>query len=101
LVTEDRQADAETEDMELLLKPLSDEQRLLIQLKHVEGLKCRQIATRLGKPLSTITASLSRAYRKIRDARKEKENQKDSHKNAAIPGAVEIKRKQEHEHEHA
>ncbi len=63
------QANEPITDMQLLLKPLSDHQRMLIHLKHVEGLKCRQIAERLGKPLSTVTTALSRAYRTLRELR--------------------------------
>jgi RNA polymerase sigma-70 factor (ECF subfamily) len=63
------QASESTTDMQQLLKPLSDQQRMLIHLKHVEGLKCKQIAERLGKPLSTVTTALSRAYRTLRELR--------------------------------
>lgn len=50
-----------------LLDALSDDERTLIYLKHTEGLKCREIAERLGKPLGTVTAALARAYAKLRD----------------------------------
>ena len=50
-----------------LLDALSDGERTLIYMKHTEGLKCREIAERLGKPLGTVTAALARAYAKLRD----------------------------------
>lgn len=49
-----------------LLERLSDTERSLIYLKHTEGLKCREIAERTGKPLGTVTAALARAYAKLR-----------------------------------
>jgi RNA polymerase sigma-70 factor (ECF subfamily) len=49
-----------------LLDSLDDEERALIHMKHTEGLRCREIAERLGRPLGTITAALARAYAKMR-----------------------------------
>ncbi|NQT86267.1 sigma-70 family RNA polymerase sigma factor [bacterium] len=53
-------------EMADLLELLSDRERSLILMKHTEGLKCREIAQRLGTPLGTVTAALSRAYAKLR-----------------------------------
>ncbi len=53
-------------DVADLLELLSDRERSLIVMKHTEGLKCREIAERLGSPTGTITAALSRAYSKLR-----------------------------------
>ncbi len=36
-------------------------------MKHTEGLKCREIAERLGTPVGTVTSALTRAYAKLRD----------------------------------
>ena len=55
------------EEIESILAVLSDAERSLIYLKHVDGLRCRQIAQRLGKPLGTVTAALARAYHKLRN----------------------------------
>jgi len=49
-----------------VLELLSDRERSLILMKHTEGLKCREIAERLGTPTGTVTAALSRAYAKLR-----------------------------------
>jgi len=49
-----------------LLERLTDEQRTLVHLKHVSGLTCREMARRMGKPLGTVTAALSRAYSRLR-----------------------------------
>jgi RNA polymerase sigma-70 factor (ECF subfamily) len=49
-----------------LLDALSDDERTLIYMKHTEGLKCREIAERLGKPLGTVTAAMARTYAKLR-----------------------------------
>jgi RNA polymerase sigma-70 factor (ECF subfamily) len=55
-------------DVELsdVLELLSDRERSLILMKHTEGLTCREIAERLGTPVGTVTAALSRAYAKLR-----------------------------------
>ncbi len=55
------------EELDAFLEHLTDEQRTLIYLKHVSGLRCREIAQRLDKPLGTVTAALSRAYSRLRD----------------------------------
>jgi len=52
--------------LEALLEELDDRERSLVYLKHVEGLKCREIAERIGKPLGTVTGDLARAYQKLR-----------------------------------
>ena len=50
------------------LGELNDSERALVYLKHTEGLRCREIADRLGKPLGTVTGTLARAYAKLRQA---------------------------------
>jgi len=57
-------------DVEVAMEALSDGERALVTLKHVEGLKCREIADRLGMPLGTVTGTLARAYGKLRRALK-------------------------------
>lgn len=48
------------------LEGLDDEETALVQLKHGEGLTCREIAERTGRPLGTVTSALARAYGKLR-----------------------------------
>ena len=55
-----------TEEIEQMLEHLTDDQRSLIYMKHVGGLRCREIAEQTGKPLGTVTAALSRAYKSLR-----------------------------------
>ena len=57
-------------DVQAAMQDLSDGERALVTLKHVEGLKCREIADRLGMPLGTVTGTLARAYGKLRLAMK-------------------------------
>ena len=54
--------------LETALETLDDHERSLVYLKHVEGLKCRQIAERLALPVGTVTSTLTRSYRKLRRA---------------------------------
>lgn len=54
------------EEIESMLQQLTDDQRSLIYMKHVGGLRCREIAEQTGKPLGTVTAALSRAYKNLR-----------------------------------
>jgi RNA polymerase sigma factor (sigma-70 family) len=53
-------------DVALALGVLSDFEASVLHLKHTEGLRCQQISERLGKPLGTVTSTLSRAYAKLR-----------------------------------
>ena len=55
-----------SEEIESILEQLTDDQRTLIYMKHVGGLRCREIAERTGRPLGTVTAALSRAYKSLR-----------------------------------
>ena len=57
-------------DVDAAMEQLADGERALVALKHVEGLKCREIADRLGMPLGTVTGTLARAYGKLRLALK-------------------------------
>lgn len=47
---------------------LGREDRGLLQLKHIEGWKCREIAQAFGKSIGAVTMSLSRIYRRMRRA---------------------------------
>jgi RNA polymerase sigma-70 factor (ECF subfamily) len=58
--------DSFDESLESALESLNDADRSLIYLKHVQGLKCREIAELLNKPVGTITGTLARIYRKLR-----------------------------------
>lgn len=49
-----------------LIEGLADRDRMLLILKHVDGLKCREIADRLNSPVGTITAALARVYSRLR-----------------------------------
>jgi RNA polymerase sigma-70 factor, ECF subfamily len=53
-------------DLPRALTALNDFEAALLHLKHTEGLSCQQIGRRLGKPVGTVTAALSRAYAKLR-----------------------------------
>jgi len=65
--------DAEAERQEaarLLLESLDrlpDAYRATLVLKHMEGLRCEEIAERLGLALGTVTSRLARAYKLLRD----------------------------------
>jgi len=58
----------ESADVDAAMERLNDGEQALVMLKHVEGLKCREIADRLGMPLGTVTGTLARAYAKLRRA---------------------------------
>lgn len=45
---------------------LPEEQQQLLALRHDHGLSCDEIARKLGKPLGTVTKTLSRAYEQLR-----------------------------------
>ena len=60
---EERPSAADVAD---LLELLSESERSLVLMKHAEGLKCREIALRTGKPVGTVTSALARAYGKLR-----------------------------------
>jgi DNA-directed RNA polymerase specialized sigma24 family protein len=55
-------------DLRPALDTLNDFEAAVLHLKHTDGLRCQQIAARLGKPVGTVTAALSRAYAKLRAA---------------------------------
>ena len=50
-----------------MLKLLSDEERQIITLHAVSGLKHRQIAELLDIPLSTVLSKYNRAIKKLRN----------------------------------
>jgi RNA polymerase sigma-70 factor (ECF subfamily) len=58
----------EPPDLSAAMQALNDFESVVLHLKHTEGLRCTEISLRLGKPLGTITAALSRAYTKLRAA---------------------------------
>jgi DNA-directed RNA polymerase specialized sigma24 family protein len=45
---------------------LSPEVQQLLALRHDRGLSCEEIARELGRPLGTVTKTLSRAYEQLR-----------------------------------
>jgi RNA polymerase sigma-70 factor (ECF subfamily) len=59
-------ASEEAPDLAGALASLNDFETALVHLKHTEGLRCEDISGRLGRPLGTVTAALSRAYSKLR-----------------------------------
>jgi RNA polymerase sigma-70 factor (ECF subfamily) len=52
----------------VLVEQLSDAEQALLHMKHTRGLRCREIAEQTGRPVGTITATLSRIYAKLRTA---------------------------------
>ena len=56
-----------------VLSTLSEEEREVITLHIVSGLKHREIAKLLGKPLSTVLSKYNRAIKKLQIQIKEKE----------------------------
>lgn len=58
-----------------LLALLNEEERELIALHAVSGLKFREIAKLLGKPLSTVLSKYNRAIKKLQAEIKEKEGE--------------------------
>jgi RNA polymerase sigma factor (sigma-70 family) len=59
-------ASDEAPDLHQAMSALNDFETSVLHLKHTEGLRCQEISDRMGKPLGTITAALSRAYAKLR-----------------------------------
>ena len=59
------------EFLKLLLRALSEEEREIVLLHVVSGLKHREIAGLLGKPLSTVLSKYNRAIRKLKAVGKE------------------------------
>jgi len=53
--------------LEEAIAALPESCRRVILLRYYEGLSCREMATRLGMPLGTITKTLSRAYALLRE----------------------------------
>jgi RNA polymerase sigma factor (sigma-70 family) len=48
------------------LADLAPEVQQLLALRHDRGLSCEEIAEELGRPLGTVTKTLSRAYEQLR-----------------------------------
>lgn len=63
----------EGEFLNQMLKILCEEERSIITLHIVSGLKHREIADLLGKPLSTILSKYNRAIKKLQEYAKEVE----------------------------
>lgn len=67
------QPDAQAERQEasrLLLESLDrlpEAYRVVVVLKHMDGLSCHEIANRLGLAIGTVTSRLARAYKLLRD----------------------------------
>ena len=59
-----------------MLNYLKEEEREVITLHIVSGLKHREIAKLLGKPLSTVLSRYNRAIKKLRNLMKEREDSK-------------------------
>jgi len=49
------------------LAALAPEVQQLLALRHDRGLTCEEIARELGRPLGTVTKTLSRAYAQLRE----------------------------------
>lgn len=49
------------------LEELAPDVQQLLALRHDRGLSCEEIARELGKPLGTVTKTLSRAYAQLRE----------------------------------
>jgi RNA polymerase sigma-70 factor (ECF subfamily) len=54
--------------LERALRDLRPEEREVVRLARMEGLKAREIAERLGRPEPTVRSLLARAFRKLRDS---------------------------------
>ncbi|KAF0244211.1 MAG: RNA polymerase sigma-70 factor ECF [Planctomycetota bacterium] len=52
--------------VEVALDGLDDAEQALLHMRHGEGLTCREIAEKTGRPLGSVTSSLSRTYAKLR-----------------------------------
>lgn len=46
---------------------LAPEVQQVLALRHDQGMTCEEIARTLGKPLGTVTKTLSRAYAQLRE----------------------------------
>jgi DNA-directed RNA polymerase specialized sigma24 family protein len=46
---------------------LAPEVQHLLALRHDRGLSCEEISRELGRPLGTVTKTLSRAYLELRE----------------------------------
>ena len=60
-----------TEPLEAVLSALSDEERQIVTLHALTGLRHREIAALLGLPLPTVLSKYSRALKKLQLAWKE------------------------------
>jgi RNA polymerase sigma-70 factor (ECF subfamily) len=63
---ETQRDDPDFTDVRTAVEGLEESQRDLVRLKHVAGMKCREIALATGLPLGTVTSTLARAYRTLR-----------------------------------
>lgn len=57
---------APAEPVEVALDALDDFEQALLHMRHGEGLTCREIAEKTGRPVGTVTSALSRAYSRLR-----------------------------------
>jgi RNA polymerase sigma-70 factor, ECF subfamily len=61
-----RQDDGPDPALARALAELTSEVQQLLALRHDRGLSCEEIARELGRPLGTVTKTLSRAYEQLR-----------------------------------
>ncbi len=59
--------DAEFESLLLILNDLSPEDKELVLMRHVEGIKPREIALKMGTDSNTISVRIHRATRRLKD----------------------------------
>lgn len=52
--------------LEAALDLLDDDEVALLMLKHVDGKRCAEIAEITGRPIGTVTGTLTRVYAKLR-----------------------------------
>jgi RNA polymerase sigma-70 factor, ECF subfamily len=55
------------EDVRVALRRLNDKLRLPFEMHYLEGLRCREVAARLGVPENTVASRLSRAREALRE----------------------------------
>jgi RNA polymerase sigma-70 factor (ECF subfamily) len=63
---EDARAEGPDPDLARALSELAPEVQQLLALRHDRGMSCEEIARELGRPLGTVTKTLSRAYEQLR-----------------------------------
>jgi RNA polymerase sigma factor (sigma-70 family) len=61
-----RQDDGPDPALARALSELAPEVQQLLALRHDRGMSCEEIARELGRPLGTVTKTLSRAYEQLR-----------------------------------